>query len=48
MPTPSQYWYIACESQRLATKHPVSAQILDQWIVCFRDGPSWAERMTTT
>jgi len=37
MPTPSQYWYIACESQRLATKHPVSAQILDQWIVCFRD-----------
>ena len=32
-----QFWYIVCESRDLGSKKPVAAQILDQWVVCFRN-----------
>ena len=32
------FWYVVCESKDLKEDKPLSAQILDEWIVCFR-GP---------
>ena len=33
----AQYWYVACESSALGSNDAVSSQILDEWLVCFRN-----------
>lgn len=32
-----QFWYVACESRALRRDQVLATQILDEWIVCFRD-----------
>lgn len=32
-----QYWYIVAESGELKRDTPLSRQVLDEWLVCFRD-----------
>lgn len=33
----ARFWYVACESGELGSSQPRGLQILDEWIVCFRD-----------
>jgi phenylpropionate dioxygenase-like ring-hydroxylating dioxygenase large terminal subunit len=32
-----QFWYVIAESGDLKKERPLAAQVLDEWIVCFRD-----------
>lgn len=31
------FWYVVCESRELTRVKPISAQILEEWLVCYRD-----------